>query len=95
MLPVLIAVLLGDSIQRDGKRCTGGFAKRLGQCLSFSAAVAVVEMNSMVRSCMLPRMYPVLTAALRETWEAQTKVFTSSRRTGWAMVSSWRRRTHS
>ena len=46
-----------------------------------------------MRSFMLPRIYPVLTAVLRETWEAQKKVLTSSRRTEWAMVSSWRRRT--
>lgn len=35
----------------------------------------------------------MLTAALRETWEAQKGVLTSSRRTEWALVSSWRRRT--
>lgn len=35
MLPVLVAVLLGDSIQREGKRCTGGFTKRFGQTLEF------------------------------------------------------------
>jgi|GEM_PF-2608349 len=83
-------MLLGDSILRDGKRCMGRFAKRLGKTFEFLDSGSVVGINSMMRSFMLPQIYTVLTAALSETWEAQTKVVTSSRRTGWAMVSSWR-----
>lgn len=91
---MLVAVLFGNSISATASDVPVVLRSVLARRLSFSAAVAVVEMCSMMRSSLLPRMYPVLTAALRETWEAQSKVFTSSQRTGWAMVSSGRRRTH-
>lgn len=66
VLPVQIAVLLGNDFSRGRKGHTWGFAQRLGFALEVFDGGRRGGDKLHKRSCMFLRIYPVLTAELRE-----------------------------